>query len=185
MDPRTAGGLPTLLESTLLTMRPANQERMRHDLTTLADRLPDDAEDPIAQLTLLGERVGADFTTSAIGEAAGDSPLLDPERALTRRHGDPLLVAALVTAVGQRRRWPVAVVTSERRALVAHQLCGPPFVLSVTDEGRIVDAHDYVGEGDILWRCPHEIAHALAERRRASSIAPTTPERGPRPGATT
>jgi hypothetical protein len=173
MDPRTAGGLPTLLESTLLTMRPANEERMRHDLTTtLTARLPDEVDDPIAQLSMLGERVGADFTTSAIGEAAGDSPLLDPERALTRRHGDPLLIAALVTAVGQRHHWPVAVVTSERRALVAHQLCGPPFVLSVTDEGRIVDAHDYAEEGDILWRCPHEIAHALESRRKRSKGTP-------------
>jgi hypothetical protein len=170
MDPRTTGGLPTLLESTLLTMRPANEERMRHDLTTLAARLPDEVDDPIAQLSMLGERVGADFTTSAIGEATGDSPLLDPEQALTRRHGDPLLVAALVTAVGQRHHWPVAVVTSERRALVAHQLCGPPFVLSVTDEGRIVDAHDYAEEGDILWRCPHEIAHALESRRKRGAV---------------
>jgi hypothetical protein len=169
MDPRTTGGLPTLLESTLLTMRPANQERMRHDLTTLAARLPEDAEDPIAQLALLGERVGAAFTTSAIGEAKGDSPLLDPERALIERHGDPLLVAALVTAVGQRRHWPVAVVTSERRALVAHQLCGPPLVLSVGDEGRIIDAQDYAGEGDIFWRCPHEIAHALESRRQVEA----------------
>jgi hypothetical protein len=168
MDPRTAGGLPTLLESTLLTMRPSNQERMRHDLSTLAARLPGEVDDAMAQLSMLGELIGADFTTSAIGEAKGDSPLLDPERALTRRHGDPLLVAALVTAVGQRRHWPVAVVTSERRALVAHQLCGPPFVLSVIDEGRIVDAHDYQSEGDILWRCPHEIAHALKARRRHS-----------------
>jgi hypothetical protein len=147
-------------------MRPANEERMRHDLTTLAARLPDEVDDPIAQLSMLGERVGADFTTSAIGAAAGDSPLLDPERVLIERHGDPLLVAALVTAVGQRRHWPVAVVTSERRALVAHQLCGPPLVLSVTAEGRIVDAHDYAAEGDILWRCPHEIAHALESRRK-------------------
>ena len=69
MDPRLTGGLPTLLESTLLTMRPANEERMRHDLTTLAARLPDEVDDPIAQLAMLGERVGADFTTSAIGEA--------------------------------------------------------------------------------------------------------------------
>lgn len=169
MDPRTTGGLPTLLESTLLTMRPANEERMRHDLATLAARLPAEVDDPIAQLSMLGELVGADFTTSAIGEAAGDSPLLDPERALIERHGDPLLVAALVTAVGQRHHWPVAVVTSERRALVAHQLCGPPFVLSVTDGGRIVDAHDYATEGDILWRCPHEIAHALESRRKRSA----------------
>jgi hypothetical protein len=167
MDPRTAGGLPTLLESTLLTMRLANEERMRHDLTTLAARLPDGVDDPIAQLAMLGERVGGAFTTSAIGEAAGDSPLLDPERALIERHGDPLLVAALVTAVGQRRHWPVAVVSSDRRALVAHQLCGPPLVLSASDEGRIVDAHDYAGEGDLLWRCPHEIAHALESRRQA------------------
>jgi hypothetical protein len=35
----------------------------------------------------------------------------------------------------------------------------------VTDQGRIVDAHDYAEEGDILWRCPHEIAHALQSRR--------------------
>jgi hypothetical protein len=70
MDPRTAGGLPSLLESTLLTMRPANHERMRHDLHTLAARLPDE-----------------------------------------------------------------------------------------------VDDQDFAGEGDIWWRCPHEVAYALESRR--------------------
>ncbi|MFT3864948.1 MAG: hypothetical protein QM729_11805 [Solirubrobacterales bacterium] len=166
MDPRTVGGLPTLLESTLLTMCPANHERMRHDLKTLANRLPGEVDDPLGQLMALGEHVGAAFTTSAAGEAAGDSPLLDPERALIERHGDPLLVAALVAAVGQRRGWPVAVVSSDRRALVGHPRCAQPFALSVTDGGRVVDAHDYAGEGDIWWRCPHEIAYALESRRR-------------------
>jgi len=165
---RQATGLPTLLESTLLTMRPANHERMRHDLATLSARLPDEVDDPLGQLMALGEHVGAAFTTSGVGEAKGDSPLLDPERVLTRRHGDPLLVAALVTAVGHRRGWSVAVVASDRRALVAHSRSGPPFALSVSDQGRIVDAHDYAGEGDIWWRCPHEIAYAVESRRRAA-----------------
>lgn len=48
--------------------------------------------------------------------------------------------------------------------LVGHPLGGPPFVLSVTDGVRVVDAHDYAGEGDILWRCPHEITYALGRR---------------------
>ncbi|HVW46740.1 MAG TPA: hypothetical protein VHA76_06790 [Solirubrobacterales bacterium] len=167
MDPRTAGGLPTLLESTLLTMRPANHERMRHDLRTLAARLPDEAEDPLGRLMALGERVGAAFTTTPLDAAAAEAEL-DPERVLTLRHGDPLLVAALVAAVGQRRGWSVAVIGSTRRALVGHTLCGPPFVISVTDGGRVVDAHDYAGEGDLFWRCPHEIAYALEARRRAA-----------------
>lgn len=165
MDPRTAGGLPSLLESTLLTMRPANHERMRHDLQTLAGRLPDEVDDPLAQLWALGDHVGAAFTTSEPGEAEGDSPLLDPERTLLERHGDPLLVAALITAVGQRRGWPVAVLTSDRRAMIGHSLCGPPLVLSPTDGSRLVDAQAFTGEGDIWWRCPHEVAYALESRR--------------------
>jgi len=163
MDPRTAGGLPTLLESTLLTMRPANHERMRHDLHTLAARLPDELDDPLGQLMALGEHVGAAFTTSRL-DADPTAAELDPERALIDRHGDPLLVAALLAAVGQRRGWKVAVIGSTRRALVGHTLCGPPLVISVTDQGRIVDAHDYAGEGDLFWRCPHEIAYALRAR---------------------
>jgi hypothetical protein len=169
MDPRTVGGLPSLLESTLLTMRPTNEDRIRHDLATLAARLPDEVDDPLGQLMALGERVGAVFTTCGVGESKGESPLLDPDRALIERHGDPLLVAALVTAVGQRRGWSVAVVASDRRALVAHPRCGPPFALSVTDQGRIVDAHDYAAEGDLLWRCPHEIAYSLKARRSAAA----------------
>jgi hypothetical protein len=42
----------------------------------------------------------------------------------------------------------------------------------VIDEDRIVDAHDYAEEGDILWRCPHEIAHALESRRKRGEGTP-------------
>jgi hypothetical protein len=33
----------------------------------------------------------------------------------------------------------------------------------------VVDARDYAGEGDLWWRCPHEIAYALESRRGTDS----------------
>jgi Transglutaminase-like superfamily len=154
-----------MLESTLLTLRPANHERMRHDLATLTARLPEDVTDPIDQMLELGYHVGSDFTTSETAEADSDSSLLDPEPTLLRRHGDELVVAALVAAVGQRRGWEVEVICSDRRALIGHRRQGPPLVISPAHQGRVVDATDFASEGDIWWRCPHEVAYAVSRRR--------------------
>jgi hypothetical protein len=156
--------LPSLLESTLLTIGSSNHERMRHDLATLTARLPEDVEDPLDQLLELGYRVGSEFTTSSTDEAPCASFLLDPERTLLTRHGDELLVAALVAAIGQRRGWEVDVICSRRRALIGHRRQGPPLVISPAHEGRVVDATDFCDEGDLWWRCPHEVAYALSQR---------------------
>ena len=156
-------GEGALLESTLLGLGPVNVTRARHDLRTLAGLLPTEVEDPLEQLLALGEEVAASFTTPGPDEAP-DPADLDVGRVLLERHGDELLVASLVAAVGQGVGWDVAVVTSERRALVAHRVSGPPLVLSIAHEGRMVDANDLPEGGDLWWRCPRELAGLIGER---------------------
>ena len=157
-------GEGALMESTLLALAPVTVARARHDLQTLAGLLPADVTDPLGQLQALGDRVAAAFTTPREWEEDDDPALLDVGRVLLERHGDELLVAGVVAAIGQSAGWPVAVVASERRAFVAHRRCGPPLALSIADEGRLIDTSDLSGEGDLWWRCPHEVADALAAK---------------------
>ncbi len=115
-------------------------------------------------LRSLGER--SKQAAKAVAQASGtrrDAALLAAAGELERR-GDEVLVAALVAAVGQGVGWDVAVVASERRALVAHRVCGPPLALSIADEGRLIDAGDLREEADLWWRCPHEIAELIGRR---------------------
>lgn len=156
-------GEGALLESTLLALGPVNVARARHDLRTLAGLLPTDVEEPLEQLRALGDEVAASFTTPDPDEAP-DPAHFDVGRVLLERHGDELVVAALVAAVGQGVGWDVAVVTSERRALVAHRTCGPPQVLSIAHEGRMLDANDLREDTDLWWRCPRELATLIGER---------------------
>lgn len=156
-------GEGALLESTLLSLGPVNLARARHDLRTLAGLLPTDVEEPLEQLLTLGDQVAASFTTPDPGETA-DPAHLDVGRVLLERHGDELVVAALVAAVGQGVGWDVAVVTSEHRALVAHRVCGPPHVLSIAHEGRMLDANDLHESSDLWWRCPRELAGLIEAR---------------------
>ncbi|MBS1677256.1 MAG: hypothetical protein JST08_07715 [Actinobacteria bacterium] len=158
---RTGEG--ALLESTLLALGPVNVARARHDLRTLAGLLPTGVEEPLEQLRALGDQVAASFTTPA-PDAAPDAAHLDVGRALLERHGDELVVAALVAAVGQGVGWDVAVVASERRALVGHRGCGGPLALSIAHEGRMLDANDLREGPDLRWRCPREVAALIADR---------------------
>lgn len=158
-------GEAALMESTLLGLGPVNVARARHDLRTLAGLLPTGIADPLGQLQALGDHVAAAFTTPREWQDAADPALLDVGRVLIDRHGDELLVAAVVAAVGQGAGLAVGVVASERRALVAHRRCGPPLALSIADEGRLIDATDLSDEGDLWWRCPHEVGTALEAKR--------------------
>lgn len=153
------------MEAELFALGPVNVARARHDLRTLASLLPSDLVDPLGQMQALGDRVAASFATPPADRPSDDPALLDVGRVLLERQGDELLVAALVAAIGQGAGWPVAVVASERRALVAHRRCGPPLALSIAHEGRLIDTTDLVGEeGRLLWHCPHEVAAALAKK---------------------
>jgi hypothetical protein len=156
-------GEGALLESTLLALGPVNVARARHDLRTLAGLLPTDVEEPLEQLRALGDEVAASFTAPGPGDPP-DPAHFDVGRVLLERHGDELVVAALVAAVGQGVGWDVAVVASERRALVAHRACGPPLVLSIAHEGRMLDANDLREGTDLWWRCPRELATLIGER---------------------
>lgn len=156
-------GEGVLLESTLLGLGPVNLARARHDLRTLAGLLPSDVAEPLEQLRELGDRVAASFTVPEAGDPP-DPAHLDVGQVLLERRGDELVVAALVAAVGQGVGWDVAVVTSERRALVAHRVCGPPLVLSIAHEGRLVDANDLHEADDLWWRCPRELADLIGAR---------------------
>lgn len=156
-------GEGVLLEATLLGLGPVNTSRARHDLRTLAGLLPTGVEGPLEQLRALGDRVAASFTTPAAGDAP-DPAHFDVGRVLLERHGDELVVASLVAAVGQGVGWDVAVVASERRALIAHRVCGPPLVLSIAHEGRMLDATDLHEETDLWWRCPYELAALIGAR---------------------
>jgi len=156
-------GEGALLESTLLALGPVNEARARHDLRTLAGLLPAGVEEPLEQLRALGDHVAASFTTPAAHEVP-DPAHLDVGRVLLERHGDELVVASLVAAVGQGVGWDVAVVTSERRALVAHRVCGPPHALSIAHEGRMVDANDLHEADDLWWRCSRELAGLIDAR---------------------
>jgi hypothetical protein len=156
-------GEGALLESTLLSLGPVNSARARHDLRTLAGLLPAEVEEPLEQLRELGDHVAASFTTPAAHDLP-DPAHLDVGRVLLERHGDELLVASLVAAVGQGVGWDVAVVTSDDRALVAHRACGPPHVLSIAHEGRLLDATDLPQAGDLWWRCPRELATLIPAR---------------------
>lgn len=157
-------GEAALMESTLFGIGPLNVARARHDLRTLAGLLPAGIVDPLGQLQALGDHVAAAFTTPPPDRESDDPALFDVGRVLLERHGDELLVAALVAAVGQGAGLAVGVVASECRAFVAHRRCGPPLALSIADEGRLIDTRELSGEGDLWWHCPHEVAAALAER---------------------
>jgi hypothetical protein len=156
-------GEGALLESTLFSLGPVNAARARHDLRTLAGLLPSEVEEPLEQLRELGDRVAASFTLPAEHDLP-DPAHLDVGRVLLERHGDELMVASLVAAVGQGVGWDVAVVTSDDRALVAHRTCGPPHVLSIAHEGRMIDATDLHDPGDLWWRCPRELATLITAR---------------------
>ena len=159
------GGEGALMEAELLALGPVNVARARHDLRTLAGLLPAGITDPLLQLHALGDSVAASFTTAPPDERGEDPATLDVGRVLLERHGDELLVAGLIAAIGQGAGWEVAVVASERRALVAHRRCGPPLALSIADEGRLIDTTDLSGEeGTLMWHCPHEVAAALGAR---------------------
>lgn len=157
---RTSGEA-TVIEAELLSLGVANPTRARHDLRTLAAQLPLELRDPLAQLQTLGDRVGAAFTTTEPGRQHNDPALLDVGRVLIDRHGDQLLVALIIAAVGQSVGWDVAVVTSPIRALVASRTCGPPMALAIAHEGRLIDATDVAHEGDLYWCCPHEVADLI------------------------
>ena len=152
-----------MLESTLLARGPVNLSRARHDLRTLAGLLPTGVEEPLEQLRELGDRVASSFTVPDAGDPP-DPAHLDVGRVLLERHGDELVVAGLIAAVGQGVGWDVAVVASERRALVAHRLCGPPLVLSIAHEGRMIDANDLGEADDLRWRCPRDLASLIDAR---------------------
>lgn len=156
-----------VIEAELFGLGVENPARARHDLRTLALSLPSELADPLAQLQALGDQVGAAFTTPEVDEECRDPALLDVGRVLIERRGDQLLVALIVTAVGQSVGWDVAVVTSPKRALVASRACGPPFGLAIADAGRLIDANDITHEGDLSWRCPHEVADEVRALTRS------------------
>ena len=153
-----------MIEAELIALGAHNPARARHDLRTLAALLPSVLDDPFEQLETLGDRVGAAFTTPDVGDDPEDPVLFNAGAALIDRHGDQLLVALIVAAVGQSVGWDVAVVTSPLRALVAHRVCGPPLALAIADQGRVIDATDIAHEGELRWCCPHEVARQIRAR---------------------
>lgn len=161
-----ATGEGAVIEAELLGLGVGNPIRARHDLRTLAGQLLVGLDDPLEQLQNLGDRVGAAFTTPTVGQDLKDPALLDVGRVLIDRHGDQLLVALIVATVGQNVGWDVAVVSSPKRALVAHRTCGPPLALAIADEGRLIDATDIASEGELRWCCPHEVGAQLRARMR-------------------
>jgi hypothetical protein len=100
-----------------------------------------------------------------------DPDSLDVGRVLIERHGDQFLVAMIVATVGQSVGWDVAVVATPGRALVAHRVLGPPLVISIADQGRLIDARDIAYEGDDLWWCcPRDIARLVRVRADVSTL---------------
>jgi hypothetical protein len=137
----------------------ASEERMAR----LAARLDGISRDPVAQIAGLARRVGGTFAVVPDALRRPDHDDLRPDVVLASRRGDELVIAMLVAAVAHRRGWDVDVVTSNRHAFVAHRECPWPLFVGPLEPGRVVDGRD-LDDGDLRWRCPHELSADLLRR---------------------
>ena len=137
-------------------------ERAQTKLRELANRLDGVGRDPMEQLDALSRRVAAAFRHTGDGHRRTDLDDLRPDAVLQSGHGDDLLIAAIVAAVGQRRGWAVDVATGTR-AFVGHRAVRAPVLICPAEAGRVIDTvRD--GELQLRWRCSHEVAGTLLDR---------------------
>jgi hypothetical protein len=136
--------------------------RAQTRLRELANRLDGVGRDPMEQLDALSRRVASWFTHCEDGHRRTDLDDLRPDAVLQSGHGDELLIAAIVAAIGQRRGWAVDVATGTR-AFVGHRGLRAPLLICPAEAGRVIDTvRD--GELQLRWRCSHEVAGTLLDR---------------------
>ncbi|MDO9353859.1 MAG: transglutaminase family protein [Solirubrobacteraceae bacterium] len=132
--------------------------QLEHLAASLAgvDSLP-----PTMQLQLLSSLVLGRFSIDVEPHRV-DFGDLRPDVVLGERSGHPIVVAAVVAAVAQRAGLPVAVVVGDANVLLAHRTQDPPLAISVDRHGEVLDARE-LRDGNLSWRCAHEISAAILD----------------------
>jgi hypothetical protein len=138
-------------------------ENAEERMGRLAARLDGISRDPVAQIAGLARRVGGTFTVVNDSLRRADHDDLRPDVVLATRRGDELVIAMLVAAVAHRRGWDVDVVTGRHHAFVAHRSSPWPLFVGPLEPGRVVDGRE-LDDGELRWRCPHELSADLLRR---------------------
>jgi hypothetical protein len=129
----------------------------------LSARLDGVPRDPTSQLAALARRVGGAFEVAPDSLRRPDHDDLRPDAVLATRRGDDLLITMLLVAIGHRRGWAVDAVTSRHHAFVAHRESPCPLLIGPLEPGRVVDPR-HLDDGELRWRCPHELVGELLRR---------------------